>query len=220
MNIIDWEGHTFRISNVTAEVVDLDGEQVLKVERDLASIPFDEANLAHSVDEPTYVSITDLDMGGGIVEVKVRSRIQRPLAFASPQGFIGMVFRVGSDDRAFESIYLRPNVGRSRDQLARNHAVQYFAYPDYKFTRLREEANGRYETWADIGLDEWITMRIEFDGREAVLYLNDHPRPAFLVNTLLGSTTTGSIGLYVDIGTIGYFKDLRLRRITRTVGTV
>ncbi len=218
MNAIDWEGHTLRISNVTAEVVELDGEQVLKVERDLTLVPFDETNMTASVDEPTYVALADLDMSGGTIEVKVRSRIQRPLAFAAAQGFIGMVFRVSPDDRAFESIYLRPNVGRSRDQLSRNHAVQYFSYPEYKFTRLREEANGRYETWADIGLDEWITMRIEFDGREAVLYLNDHPRPAFLVNPLLGSTTSGSIGLYVDIGTIGYFKDLRLRRITRIVG--
>lgn len=220
METIAWEGHTLRISNVTAEVVDLNGEQVLKVERDLARIPFDEANLAHTVDEPTYVAIADLDMSGGSVEVKVRSRIQRPLDYTSPQGFIGMTFRTAPDDSAFESIYLRPNVGRSPDQFARNHTVQYFSYPDYKFDRLREEANGRYETWADVGLDEWITMRIEFDGRGAVLFLNEHPRPAFLVNPLLGSTTTGSIGLYVDMGTIGYFKDLRLQRITRAAGNV
>lgn len=220
MRTIEWEGHNFRISNVTAEVVELDGEQVLKVERDLTLVPFDETNLTASVDEPTYVAIDDLDMSGGIVEVKVRSRIQRPLAFAAPQGFIGMAFRVSPDDRAFESIYLRPNVGRSRDQLARNHAVQYFSYPDYKFTRLRQEANGRYETWADIGLDEWITMRIEFDGSEAVLYLNDHPRPAFLVNPLLGSTDSGAVGLYVDIGTIGYFKEMRLTRIARAASSV
>lgn len=220
MNTIVWEGHTLRLSNVTAEVVELDGEQTLRVERDLARLPFDEGNLAASVDEPTYVAIADLDMSGGIVEVKVRSRIQRPLAFSSPQGFIGLAFRVAADGTAFESIYLRPNVGRSRDQLARNHAVQYFAYPDYKFARLRLEANGRYETWADIGLDEWITMRIEFDGREAVLYLNNHPRPAFLVNPLLGSSASGSIALFVDIGTIGYFKDLRLQRITPAAGAV
>ena len=37
-------------------------------------------------------------------------------------------------------------------------AVQYFAYPDWKFDRLREEfPDGRYEAGADIGPDEWIT---------------------------------------------------------------
>lgn len=208
------------MSNVLAQVTELDGDEVLKIERDLDASPFDEANLANTVDEPTYVAIVDLDMNGGIIEVKVRSRIQRPLEYTSPQGFIGLAFRVADDDSAFESIYLRPNLGRSRDQLARNHAVQYFAYPDFKFSRLREETNGRYETWADVGLDEWITMRIEFDGREAVLFLNDHPRPAFIVHPMLGTSFTGSIGLYVDIGTIGYFKDLRLLRISRTAGTV
>lgn len=220
MSTIDWEGHTLRLSNVNAEITELAGEQVLKVQRDLEAIPFDEHNLSGTVDEPHYVAITDLDMSGGSIEVKVRSRIQRPLDYTSPQGFIGMVFRVDPDDTAFESIYLRPNVGRSPDQFARNHTVQYFSYPDYKFDRLRVEHPLRYETWADIGLDEWITMRIEFDGKAAALYLNNHPRPAFLANPLLGSTTTGTIGLYVDMGTIGYFKDLRLLRIARQAASV
>lgn len=220
MSTFTWDGYTLRASNVIAEVSELDGEQVLRVERNLDALPFDEANLEATVDNPHYVAITDLDMSGGIVEVEVRSRIKRPLDYTSPQGFIGLAFRVAPDDSAFESIYLRPNVGRSPDQFARNHAVQYFAYPDYKFNRLRETHPQRYETWADIGLDEWITMRIEFDGNQATLFLNDHPRPAFLANPLLGSTSTGGVGLYVDMGTIGYFRNLRLRRITRSTANV
>jgi hypothetical protein len=92
--------------------------------------------------------------------------------------------------------------------------VQYFAYPDYKFDRLRKEANGVYETYADVGLDEWITMRIEFDGKRAALYLNDQRYPSFIVNEMKSQSESGSIGLYVDIGTEGYFKDLKILRMS------
>ncbi|WP_298646471.1 hypothetical protein [uncultured Proteiniphilum sp.] len=33
--------------------------------------------------------------------------------------------------------------------------------------------------------------------------------PSFIVSEMLGSTPSGSIGLWVDIGTEGYFKDFK-----------
>lgn len=208
---IEWQGRTFNLSNVTAAVVELDGERVLKVERDLNALPFDPNNLAATVDEPTFATIEGLDLADGVIEVKILSRLQTPSPFPQAQGFIGLCYRV-QGTKAFESIYLRPNVGRSEDQFARNHTVQYFAYPDWKFDRLRKESRGEYETYADIGLDEWIAMRIEFKGKRAALYLNGQRAPSFLVNDMKGDGKSGTIGLWVDIGTVGYFKDLHIRR--------
>jgi hypothetical protein len=62
-----------------------------------------------------------------------------------------------------------------------------FAYPDCKFDRLRNEAPGAYETCPDVGLDEWITMRVEFHGRKASLYLIDKQHAAFIVNEMKGT---------------------------------
>lgn len=211
---IKWEGKEFEISNVKASVTTLKGEKVLKVERDLKKLPFDVKNLAATVDEPTFVKLKGLNLDSGIIEVKVLSRIQNPSPFEQAQGFIGLAFRVNEDNTAYESIYLRPKAGRSDNQFARNHTVQYYAYPDYKFDRLRrEEFKGQYETYADVGLDEWITVRIEYAGKKATLYLNNQKYPSFIVKELKGNTIAGSIGLWVDIGTEGYFKDLKV--ITR-----
>ena len=207
---IEWEGREFEISDVKASIVELEGEKVLKVERDLTSLPFDLENLSKTVDEPTYVKVKNLDIQNGVFEVKILSRIQTPSPFKGSQGFIGVAFRANEDNSAYESIYLRPNVGRSDNQFARNHTVQYYAYPDYKFDRLRAESKGEFETYADIGLDEWITFRVEFKGKEAKLYLNDQEYASFIVNEMKGKTQSGSIGLWVDIGTVGYFKDFRI----------
>lgn len=207
---IKWKGREFEISNVTASVVKFNGKEVLKVERDLKSLPFDTNNLSKTVDEPTFVKVKNLDVSNGTVEVKVLSRIQNPSPFQGAQGFIGIAFRVNPENSRYESIYLRPGVGRSDSQFARNHTVQYYAYPDYKFDRLRNESKGEFETYANIGLNEWITMRIEFKDKKATLYLNNQKYPSFIVNELKGNGMSGSIGLWVDIGTVGYFRDLKI----------
>jgi hypothetical protein len=205
----DFEGKEFEISHVKASVVKLKGEEVLRIERDLESLPFDPERMGETVDEPTFLKLKGVNLENGIVEVKVLSRLL-PNAPAFARGFIGLAFRINEDNTAYESIYLRPTNGRAEDQFRRNHSIQYYAYPDYKFDRLRAESKGEYETYADIGLDEWITVRIEFSGNSAKLYLNDQKSPAFLINEMLGSTTSGSIGLWVEIGTEGFFKDLKI----------
>jgi hypothetical protein len=49
-------------------------------------------------------------------------------------------------------------------------------------------------------------MRIEFEGKRAALYLNNQQHPSFIVSEMKGKSGSGSIGLWVDIGTEGYFK--------------
>jgi hypothetical protein len=209
---LTWQNQKFELHNVKASVVNLEGKQVMKVERDLQALPFDVKNLSATVDEPTYVKLKNVDLENGIIEVKMLSQIQNPSPFEQAQGFIGLAFRINENDSAYESIYLRPKVGRSENQYARNHTVQYYAYPDYKFDKLRKEADGAYETYADVGLNEWITMRIEVTGGKATVFINNLKHPSFIVEKLKGSTSHGSVALWVDIATIGYFKDLKITK--------
>jgi len=208
---INWEKKEFELVNTKASIVTLGNySNVLKVERDLVAFPFDEKNLDATVDGPSFVKLSNLNLENGSIEVKVLSKIMENNPFSAARGFIGLAYRIDQDNKHFDAIYLRPSNGRADDQLRRNHSVQYFAYPNYGFNRLRKEANGLYETYANIGLEEWITMRIEFKDKKARLYLNQQEQPAFLVNEMLGSSKTGSIGLWVEIGTEGYFRDLKI----------
>lgn len=207
---ITWNQMEMEAVNSKAKIVQMDGVSVLQVERDLVASPFDSTNVEASVDGPTYVKIANLEMENGIIEVKVFSQIMENSPFPAARGFIGLGYRVASDNKNFEGIYLRPSNGRADDQLRRNHSVQYFSYPGYTFSRLRKEANGVYETYADIGLNEWITMRIEFEGEKVSLYINNQKTPSFLVQKMLGTFKKGSVALWVEIGTIGYFKDLKV----------
>ncbi|RZM14007.1 MAG: hypothetical protein EOO88_44375 [Pedobacter sp.] len=164
------------------------------------------------VDEPTFARIKDFTLRDGTIEVKVLSRLL-PSAPSYARGFIGLAFRIDSSNKKFESIYIRPTNGRSDDQVRRNHSVQYFSYPDYKFDRLRKESPEKYETYADMTLNEWIDLKIVVNGSTALLFLNNSKLPVFVVNDLkLGSGEEGGIGLWVEVGTEGFFKDLKVSK--------
>lgn len=207
-----WDKHEFEAVNTKAEIVNMDGVKVLKVQRDLIAFPFDEKNIDTSTDGPTYVKLTNVAMENGTIEVKMLSRIMENSPFPAARGFIGVAYRVNQENKNFDAIYLRPSNGRADDQLRRNHTIQYFSYPGNTFGRLRKEANGLYETYADIGLNEWIDVRIEFQDEKAVLYINNQKSPSFIVTKMLGTSKTGSIALWVEIGTVGYFKDLKVTK--------
>jgi hypothetical protein len=204
---------TFELHNVTGSIIKFQGSNVLKIERDLNAIPFDSNNIEKTVDEAHYAKLFNLDdFENGTIEVMMYSQLQHPAPYSGVAGFIGMFFRVKEGDSAFEAIYVRPKVGRVSNQLFRNHAVQYISYPHYKFDTLRKIAPFRYEGSAPVALNEWIKMRIEVNGETAELFINDAKYSTFIVDKLLGSNKKGGIGLYVDIGTIGYFRNLKVTK--------
>jgi len=161
-------------------------------------------------DEPTYARIKGVDFKNGTIEVKVLSRLLKN-APEFARGFIGIAFHINENNSKFESIYIRPTNGRVNDQVRRNHSIQYFSFPDYKFDRLRKEAPERYESYADMDLNEWITLRIEIKDTLARLFINDNKQPSLIVNDLkLGGNVSGAVGLWVETGTEGYFRDLKI----------
>ena len=126
------------------------------------------------------------------------------------RGFIGVAFRINDSNTKYESIYIRPVNARVDDQVRRNHSIQYYSYPDYKFDRLRKESPERYESYADMEMNKWITMRIEVKDAQAKLFLDNNKQPSLIVNDLKhGADLSGAIGLWVEVGTEGYFSDLK-----------
>lgn len=179
----------------------LNGVEVVKVVKDTKVTAFD---------EPTFALVKGSEFKNGIIEVKVFSRLL-PNAPGLARGFIGIAFRA-KDSTSFECIYIRPTNGRVDNQLRRNRSIQYFSYPDFKFEKLRKEAPGEYESYADMGLNEWIKLKIVVAGSKAMLYLNNNIQPSLIVNDLKhGPAVSGAIGLWVDVGTEGFFSDLKIK---------
>ena len=194
----------FRPVNTFINTDVIDGTQTIRVTKDPK---------VAAVDEATFARLVESDFKNGTIEVKVLSKLLEDAPdFA--RGFIGIAFRIDESNSKFECIYIRPTNGRAEDQLRRNRSTQYFSYPDFKFDRLRKEASGVYESYADMGLNEWITIKIEVKDETAKLYLNGREQPVLIVNDLKhGANASGGIGLWVDVGTEGHFTDLNIENV-------
>jgi hypothetical protein len=87
---------------------------------------------------PTFV-ILPITFINGTIEVDILSRLNGK-GPADARAFAGLAYRIIDGGDHFEAVYLRPLNGRKtnpsnpRDQ----RAIQYFAYPDWPFDRLRE----------------------------------------------------------------------------------
>ena len=187
--------------DVTMSREKLMGKDAVKATKDTSVKAFD---------EPTFVKIKGIDFKNGTIEVKVLSRLLKN-APPTARGFIGIAFRINDNNTKFENIYIRPVNARVEDQVRRNHSTQYFSYPDYKFDRLRRESPEKYESYADMEMNTWITMRIVVKGSQAKLFIDNNTQPSLIVNDLKhGSELSGAIGLWVETGTEGYFSDLKI----------
>ncbi|AEB07044.1 hypothetical protein Corgl_0934 [Coriobacterium glomerans PW2] len=191
--------HDFKPVNVSLGMTSLNNEIVTRVVK---------STNIHEFDENTYAKKMNLTFHNGIIEVKMLSRLL-PDAPSFARGFIGIAFRINEDDSEFESFYVRPTNGRVTENVRKNRAIQYFSYPKYKFDYFRKNGISDYEGTADIGLDEWITLKAVINCSNGTFYLNDNETPALVVKNMKHGDSKGSLGLFVDIGTEGFFKELK-----------
>ncbi|PCI24563.1 MAG: hypothetical protein COB67_11520 [SAR324 cluster bacterium] len=167
--------------------------------------------------EETFVLVEESEFQNGIIEVEVNGSVSSKASLLTrffARGFIGIGFRINEDQSSFESFYLRPANGPAEDEERRNHAVQYFSYPEWSWSRLRDEYPEKYEAAAPVMPGEWQKMRIEVQGNTAKLFINDAGDPVLVVNDLkLGAKRGGKVGLWVGRGTNGFFRNLKITKL-------
>src|SRR5262249_54851318 len=129
---------------------------------------------------------------------------------ADARGFVGLAFHIDAERNLYEAIYLRMANGRLNDPQPPapriERAIQYVAHPDFHFNVSRTRFPGRYERGADIALGRWHHLRLEVGGRHARVMVDGIE--ALVVDDLHYGGRSGSVGLFVDDGSRGYFHRL------------
>jgi hypothetical protein len=149
------------------------------------------------------------DFGDGIIEFDVVG-MPRPGSNSQSRGFVGIAFRIQGDVDRFENFYLRFTNGRADDQLRRNHSTQYSSFPDFPWSRLRQESPGVYESYVDIEEAAWIKIKVVVSGTKAKLFVNGAAQPSLIVNDLKLGESRGRVALWAGSDTEAYFSDLRI----------
>ncbi len=200
--MIPLDANPFNAVNTKINFIHWNDAPVLRVVKGAKFMEFDENTYAKYVGRPFH---------NGIIRVHMFSRLL-PDAPDFARGFIGIAYRISDDDSAFESFYVRPSNGRScTDPVRRSHGCQYFSYPGYTFSYFRDHHITDYEAPTDIDLNEWISLKAVIQDERADFYLNSQDLPVLTVKNMKhGKDSKGSVGLFTDIGTEAFFKDLEI----------
>ena len=189
------------LHNVAAAPVTLDGRKGLRLTMS------DEARREQRQVEQ-LATIRDLEFSNGVIEVELAGA-PAPDAPAGARGFVGIAFRVQPSNDTYDAFYLRPTNGRATDQERRNHSAQYISHPAWTWSRLRQEAPSKYESYVDLVPGVWTKIRIEVRGNVARLFVHDHEQPTLIVNDVkTGAQAKGAVALWLDAGTIAHFRNL------------
>lgn len=191
-----------KLVNVKAEAVTFKGRKAVRI---------DDAASPSLGDESRLAILAKTDFQDGVIEVELTGE-PRPGAGEGARGFVGIAFRVASDQSRFECIYLRPTNGRAEDQVRRNHSVQYISVPGFPWHLLRKEFPEKYESYVDLVAGEWTKVRIEVRGDKARLFVNGIEQPTLLVNDLKQGQSKGSVALWIGPGTLAHFANLRISK--------
>ena len=123
--------------------------------------------------------------------------------------FLGLAFSV-ADAKTFEAVYFRPFRFADPDSDARSHAVQYVAWPEYTWEKLRKDKSGAYEAAIQPIPDPagWFHVRIDVTKQKVSVSVDGSTQPCLVVDRL--GHREGDVGLWVD-SMPGAFRNLRIQ---------
>ena len=149
--------------------------------------------------------LEDVEFDKGIIEVEL-------LGENNPgKSFIGIAFNI-QNDKTYEVIYFRPFNFVAKEQIRKDHMVQYIFHPEFTWKKLREERTGEFED--EIATppnpDDWFKVIIDINEENVEVYVNELSEPVLIVDRLT-STKSKKIGIWTGFGSSGRFRNLILR---------
>jgi len=149
--------------------------------------------------------LEDIEFNKGIIEVEL-------LGENNPgKSFIGIAFNI-QNDKTYEVIYFRPFNFIAKEQIRKDHMVQYIFHPEFTWRKLRDERTGEFE--GEIANppdpDDWYKVIININEEKVEVYVNDISEPVLIVDRLT-STKSNKIGMWTGFGSSGRFRNLVLR---------
>ncbi|MFC1725365.1 nitroreductase family protein [candidate division KSB1 bacterium] len=152
--------------------------------------------------------LKDIEFENGIIELDI----------AAIPSFIGLAFRIRSEN-IYEAVYFRPQNSGHSNPVRRGHTVQYISNPRHTWYYLREKYPEKYESHADIAPGKWFHLKIEVNGTEAKVFVNNSRTPCLVVSDLKHGLSKGSIGVWCGNGSAGTFANLKVKPLPDTGST-
>ena len=140
-------------------------------------------------------TLKDFEMRDAVMDVDMSTPATR--------GFFGIQFRIASDGRTAEWVYLRQHKSGLPD------AIQYTPVLGTGLNWQLYNGPG-FTAAVDIPKDAWFHLRLEVSGAQAKLFVKDMEKPVLVMDDLKSGLQKGQVALAVLIGET-YFSNFQIR---------
>jgi tetratricopeptide (TPR) repeat protein len=184
----------WRVINANSEVAKEDDQPIVRLAP---------KGLARTPSDIGLAVVEGVEFGEGTLEVDLKG------AGKEQRIFLGVAFAI-ADGKTFEAVYFRPFNFVAESDVYRARAVQYVAWPEHTWEKLREGKPGVYEAAIDPVPDPagWFHARIEVSKKQVRVFVGDGKKPCLVVERL-ANREKGKVGLWVD-SQEGTFRNLTI----------
>ena len=141
-------------------------------------------------------TLKEVEFEDGIIEVD--------LAVTGVASYPGVFFRRQAGD-TYEHVYIRPHrAGRYPD------ALQYTPVFNGLGSWQLYSGDG-FTSGAEMPANQWVRLRVEVRGRQARVFLGEHPEPLLVISELKTGAARGSLGVIGGREGVAYFSNFSFR---------
>ena len=176
------DARAWRVSHATAEALEVDGKRAIRL-----TAHGDSATGTVGLALPLGWSFTT-----GNIEVDLKGKNLRQ------RSFLGVAFNV-IDEKTFEAVYFRP-FNFKAEQPFNKRSVQYIAWPDNTWEKLRKGTPDQFENVVNPvpDPDGWFHARIEVTDSQVRVFVNDAKDASLEIARLARGGSDRAVGLFVD----------------------
>lgn len=188
------DGKTWKTAHATTQVLTVDGKQAVRLQAQ-----GDSASGIAGLSVAGGVEFTT-----GVIEVDLKGKNIRQ------QSFLGVAFNVAGE-RTFEAVYFRPFNFNAAEPF-RQRAVQYIAWPEYTWEKLRKAHPGQFEQPVNPVPDPnaWFHARVEVAEEQVRVFVDAAQTPSLVVKRLAKGNIKRPVGLFVDVAE-GLYANLEIK---------
>jgi hypothetical protein len=177
------QAKAWRLINADCDTAMEDGKRVVRLRPKVKATTGSSIGLA---------LVEGLEFAEGSLEIDLKGKGKEQASF------LGVAFGV-VDGKTFEAVYFRPFNFMRDDPAFRARAVQYVAWPDHTWEKLRQTKPGVCESAVKPvpNPSTWFHARVVVTKQKVSVWVDDAKEPCLVVERL-ASPGKGKIGLWVD----------------------
>jgi len=191
-------GCTNKLVNLSENRMKLVNREIISMDKSAKSV------MLNDMQGDGLAILEDVEFEEGTIEIELKGENIRG------KSFVGVAFNI-QNDSTYEAIYFRPFNFQAKEQISREHSVQYISHPDKTWRFLRTNFEGKYEAEypRKPSPEKWFGIRIFINDKSVYVY-DVETNTELLMVERIEKQKSDRIALWMGNNSKGAFRNMKV----------